>query len=107
MARKGRVEVSLPNGTTVWVPEQIVKDMSRFGGILASQRSFRNPPKELLTAPIPRKVVLPVLDKIPEVINTGVEPLKECLPNESVGNPLPEEIPTVVKKVTRGKKSKK
>ena len=103
MARKNRVEVFLPNGTSVWVPEMLVKDMTRVGGVLASQRTFRNPSKELLTAPIPRKVVLPVLDNvIPPVINTDAQYPGE-LPNEPVGNP---DIPVTVKKIGRKPRAK-
>lgn len=96
MARKGRVEVVLPNGTSVWVPEHLVKDMTHFGGVLASQRTFRNPPKELLTAPIPRKVIIPVIEPVNEVITPDAEYPKEEV--EQVTQKPVDELGTIEEK---------
>lgn len=101
--RTDKVEIILPNGTTRRVSESLVEDMTKhFGAVLASDKSFRKPPKELLTAL--KKVVVPVLDttEIPD----KVEAAKIEVPAE-YPEPLANTEAVVEKKVAIRKPRKK
>jgi hypothetical protein len=78
MAEK-KVEVEI-NGKILRVPEHLVNDMAKFGATL-TKRTIKNPPKELLNMPEPRKVVLP-----------PVEPPKLDLPDPYPAEPVAEVI---------------
>ena len=104
--KKNRVEVVLPNGNTIWVGEHMLKDLSRFGAVLATSRSIKTPPKELLNMPAPRKVILPTLTE-----TKVIEPVEDPYPTSKT---TPETVtiteaatgpePTGKPKVTRRRK---
>jgi len=86
--RTDKVEVIMPNGTVRFVPEHLLKLMTKFGGVPASDKTFRQPPRELLTAL--KKVVVPVLDEpkikpVPEKITATIE---AQYPGENVSAPI-------------------
>jgi len=79
--RTDKVEVIMPNGTTRMVSESLVEDITKhFGAVLASDKSFRNPPRELLTPP--KKVIVPVLDEVLPQVEYPEPPTSTTIPDE-------------------------
>jgi len=120
--RTNRVEVIMPNGTTRMVSESLIQDITKhFGAVLASDKTFRNTPKELLSPP--KKVIVPVLDEIrpkiepiPEKVPveypgdnvSSTAPIEavttQPVPDEPIKEPGPEPVKKVVRKTVKRKK---
>lgn len=98
--RTDKVEVILPNGSTRKISESLVEDMTKyFGAVPASDKSFRHPPKELLTAL--KKVVVPVLDTTePEKVEAAKIEVPAEYPEPPVSTTEPEKV---IKKIRKRK----
>ncbi len=75
--KEKKVEMEI-NGKIVRVSEHMVPDLMRFGAT-QTKRSIKDPPKELLNMPPPKKVILPsdkLEDKKEEIPGADVVPKK-------------------------------
>lgn len=75
--KEKKVELEI-NGKIVRASEHMVPDLMRFGAT-QTRRSIKDPPKELLNMPPPKKVILPS-DKLEDKEETPKVELKEAIP---------------------------
>jgi len=101
--KEKKVEVEI-NGKILRIPEHMLGDIMKFGAT-QTKRIVKNPPKELLVMPLPKKLVLPRAEIKREYAELPNEPTEVIEPIGPIEPPEPEkpeeEVKRTVKKLTR------